>query len=85
VRVTWEGGDARRFARQAAEAGFGVVIAGGGDGTVSEVVDGLVDGRGADSLPSLDGEPIVDTRFQFEVLPRRLPMKLPAACPLLVP
>ena len=31
VRVTWEGGDAARFARQAAEAGFGVVVAGGGD------------------------------------------------------
>ena len=31
VRVTWEGGDATRFARQAAEAGFEVVVAGGGD------------------------------------------------------
>ena len=32
---------------------------------------------------NLDGEPIADTRFHFEVLPRRLPMKLPAGCPLL--
>ncbi len=31
VRVTWEGGDAGRFARQAAEAGFAVVVAGGGE------------------------------------------------------
>ena len=32
---------------------------------------------------NLDGEPIADTRFEFEALPRRLPMKLPEGCPLL--
>jgi diacylglycerol kinase family enzyme len=32
---------------------------------------------------NLDGEPIEDTRFRFELLPRRLPMKLPPGCPLL--
>jgi diacylglycerol kinase family enzyme len=32
---------------------------------------------------NLDGKPIEDTRFRFEVLPRRLPMKLPPGCPLL--
>jgi diacylglycerol kinase family enzyme len=31
----------------------------------------------------LDGEPIADTRFRFEALPRWLRMKLPPACPLL--
>jgi lipid kinase YegS len=59
VRVTWEGGDATRFARQAAEAGFGVVVAGGGDGTVNEVVGGLVGGaEEAASLPSLGVMPL---------------------------
>ena len=51
VHVTWEGGDAARFARRAANEGFGVVIAGGGDGTVNEVVSGLMD-RGSDAGPS---------------------------------
>lgn len=44
VRVTWEADDAERFARQAAGEGFGVVIAGGGDGTINQVVAGLVQG-----------------------------------------
>jgi diacylglycerol kinase (ATP) len=41
VRVTFEAGDARRFARGAALAGSDTVIAAGGDGTVNEVVNGL--------------------------------------------
>ena len=52
VRVTWEKGDARRFA-----AGVGavdLVIAGGGDGTLNEVVHGLMD------LPE-DMRPILGT------------------------
>ncbi|WP_328730832.1 diacylglycerol kinase family protein [Vreelandella azerica] len=42
VRVTWEEGDATVFTHQAGQQGFTHVIAGGGDGTVNEVVNGLM-------------------------------------------
>lgn len=41
VRVTWEAGDTRSLAREAALAGIHRVVAGGGDGTLNEVVNGL--------------------------------------------
>jgi YegS/Rv2252/BmrU family lipid kinase len=41
VRVTWEKGDARRFASEADTADL--LIAAGGDGTLNEVVHGLMD------------------------------------------
>ncbi len=42
VRVTWEGGQAAEFAEEAARAGYEIVIAAGGDGTVSDVVAGVL-------------------------------------------
>lgn len=54
VRVTWEGDDASRFALEAAQAGYEIVVAGGGDGTVNAVVAGLIEGSAASSAsPSL--------------------------------
>jgi len=43
VRVTWEAGDAARFAREAEQAGIDRVVAAGGDGTINEVVAGLLE------------------------------------------
>lgn len=42
AHVTWEPGDARRFAADAASRGTDAVLAAGGDGTVNEVVNGLL-------------------------------------------
>lgn len=42
VRVTWEAGDAGRHVQEAAAAGATTVIAGGGDGTINELVTALL-------------------------------------------
>lgn len=54
VRVTWEGGDAARYVEEAVADRVDTIIAGGGDGTLSEVASALAaTGRDADALPSL--------------------------------
>ena len=42
VRVTWEPGDAQRFAAEAAQADIDAIVAAGGDCTLHEVVNGVV-------------------------------------------
>ena len=42
VRVTLHSAEAEALARHAAEEGFGKIVAAGGDGTVNEVVNGIV-------------------------------------------
>nr|WP_294979334.1 lipid kinase YegS [uncultured Pseudomonas sp.] len=53
VRVTWEGGDARRLVEEALAAGYTTLIAGGGDGTVREVAEALAQCGGEASLAVL--------------------------------
>jgi lipid kinase YegS len=54
VRVTWEGGDAERYVAEAIADGVDTVIAGGGDGTLSEVATTLAHrDETADALPTL--------------------------------
>lgn len=59
VRVTWEGGDAARYAREAVADGVDTILAGGGDGTLNEVCGALAEaGPDADALPSVGVLPL---------------------------
>lgn len=54
VRVTWESGDEKRYVDEAIADGVAVIIAGGGDGTLSEVAEAMaMSEHDADALPSL--------------------------------
>lgn len=48
VRTTWESGDVRRLVQEARVEGCHRLVAGGGDGTVSEVVDAVLNLPGND-------------------------------------
>ena len=50
VRVTWESGDAARYAQQASKDQVDIIVAAGGDGTINEVVDGLMRMSGEPSV-----------------------------------
>jgi lipid kinase YegS len=41
VRVTWEGGDAKRMVGEALAAGYRHIVAGGGDGTLRDVAEAM--------------------------------------------
>ena len=43
VRVTWEAGDARRLVLEALAAGYRTLVAGGGDGTLQEVANAILE------------------------------------------
>jgi lipid kinase YegS len=53
VRVTWEEGDAERLAVEAVEDEVDIVVAAGGDGTINEVLHGLMDATEDSSGPAL--------------------------------
>ncbi|PWB33207.1 lipid kinase YegS [Pseudomonas sp. SDI] len=50
VRLTWEGGDAQRLVREALQAGYRHLIAGGGDGTLRDVADAMAEAQSEASL-----------------------------------
>lgn len=50
VRVTWEGGDAQRLVREALDAGYTHLIAGGGDGTLRDVAEAMAQAKTDASL-----------------------------------
>lgn len=41
VRLTWEAGDAQRLVEEALAAGYGQIIAGGGDGTLRDIAEAM--------------------------------------------
>ena len=45
VRVTWEGGDAERYVQEALNNGFTTLIAGGGDGSVRDITQALMESK----------------------------------------
>ncbi len=53
VRVTWEAGDAARLVEEALAAGYRTLVAGGGDGTVREMAQALLDSGSDASLAVL--------------------------------
>lgn len=53
VRLTWESGDAERLVEEGLAAGYSTLIAGGGDGTLRDVVEALVKARSEASLALL--------------------------------
>jgi len=54
VRVTWESGDEKRYVDEAITDNVAVIIAGGGDGTLSEVAEAMaMSPHSADALPAL--------------------------------
>lgn len=50
VRVTWEAGDAQRMVREALQAGYPTLIAGGGDGTLRDVAEAMAHAKTNASL-----------------------------------
>lgn len=76
VRVTWEGGHATMFAEEAADAGVDAIIACGGDGTIHEVVNGVMH---TDQRPIIGALPYGtgnDFLRSLGVMPRDNPQQL---------
>lgn len=71
---TEKGGDALLFAKQACEAGYEAIICAGGDGTVREVVNGLMQGGAETTLGILPTGTVNDVARSLSI-----PLELTAA------
>lgn len=58
VHVTWEPGDAYRLARESRQLGVDILVAAGGDGTLNEVVNGMMSADPLLEMPSLGVIPL---------------------------
>lgn len=89
IRVTWEFGDAARFSNEAVEEGIDIVVAAGGDGTVNEVVTGMLQSEEstetrlgilpfgtANDLASGCGIPVGDPLAALELVTKLKPTKI---------
>ncbi|MGQ7958849.1 lipid kinase YegS [Pseudomonas sp. SP16.1] len=53
VRLTWESGDARRLVQEGLAAAYPILISGGGDGTLRDVAEAMLEARADASLAML--------------------------------
>ncbi|MED5238926.1 MAG: lipid kinase YegS [Pseudomonadota bacterium] len=42
VRVTWEGGDAERYVKEALDSGYKTIVAAGGDGSIRDIANAMI-------------------------------------------
>lgn len=78
LTVTQKPGEAIAIARGAAEAGIKKIVAVGGDGTIGEVVNGLIEAAGDDQAGDLGIIPLGTANDLADML--HLPRDLAAAC-----
>jgi len=77
LKLTAAAGDARKLAAQAVEEGFEIVVAAGGDGTLNEVLNGIMDAPNGFARARLGVLPLGTVNvFAREV---RIPLKLERA------
>lgn len=76
VRVTWESGHAQMYTREAVEAGADVVIGCGGDGTLHEIVNAVMDFQARPRVAGLPYGTANDFLTSIGIQPRLAPEQL---------
>jgi diacylglycerol kinase family enzyme len=72
LKMTAAPGDARKLAKEAVAEGFEIIVAGGGDGTVNEVLNGIGMRRMASTMPAWEcfrWEPSTSSRANWAFPP----------------